>query len=264
VIDTVLVGATGRMGRSMLALLGEFPQLQLIGAVASEHSAALGRDSGELAGAGSNGVPVSHQLPALLGRAQLVIDFSSAAAAAAHVAACAAARVPLLIGTTGLPPELTAPLAAAAEKIPLLVAPNTSLGVNVLLRLARAAAAALPGFDVEIVETHHRHKVDAPSGTALALGREVAAARGAELAAVMTTRQPGQKAARGDGEIGFAVVRGGDVVGEHELVFLGAGESLTLAHRATDRRIFARGALAAGAWLARQPSGRYEMDDYLQ
>jgi 4-hydroxy-tetrahydrodipicolinate reductase len=264
VIETVLVGATGRMGRSMLALLAEFPELTLVGAVASERSAALGRDSGELAGAGINGVPISHQLPPLLSRAQLVIDFSQAAAAAGHLAACVAARTPLLLGTTGLPRELGAPLAAAGERIPLLVAANTSLGVNLLLELVRTAATALPGFDVEIAETHHRHKVDAPSGTALALGRAAAEARGTTLEAHGVVRQAGQPGERRREEIGFAVMRGGDVAGEHNVRFLGAGESVELIHRASDRRIFARGALAAGRWLAGQAPGRYDMGSFIK
>jgi 4-hydroxy-tetrahydrodipicolinate reductase len=263
VIDTVLVGATGRMGRAMLGLLGEFPELRLVGAVASERSGALGRDSGELAGAAPNGVPISHQLPSLLSRAHLVIDFSQAAAAAGHLAACVASRTPLLLGTTGLPRELAAPLAAAGERIPLLVAANTSLGVNLLLQLVRTAASALPGFDIEIAETHHRHKVDAPSGTALALGRVAAEARGTTLEAHGVVRQAGHPGERRREEIGIAVMRGGDVVGEHSVRFLGAGETVELTHRASDRRIFARGALAAARWLAGQAPGRYEMGNFV-
>jgi len=262
-IDTVLVGATGRMGRSLLALLPQFPPLRLIGAVASEHSSALGRDSGELAGAPANGVPISHQLPPLLARARLVIDFSHAGAAAGHLAACVAARAALLLGTTGLPPELTAPLAAAGERIPLLVAANTSLGVTLLLQLVRTAAAALPGFDIEIAEAHHRHKLDVPSGTALALGRAAAEARGGTLEASAVLRQAGRHGERRGEQIGFAVMRGGDVVGEHEVHFFGTGESVSLSHRATDRRIFARGALEAGRWLAGQGPGHYDMEKFM-
>ncbi len=263
-IATVLVGATGRMGMQILRLLPEFPALQLVGAIASEHSRSLGRDAAEQAGLQPCGVRISAALPPLLQQAQLVIDFSSAGAAAANLAACAAVRVPLLIGTTGLPRELDAPLAAAAEAIALLVAPNTSLGVNLLFELVRQAAQALPGdYDIEIIEAHHRHKADAPSGTALALGAAAAAARGVTLAQQAIYARHGQTGERPPQQIGFAVVRGGDVVGEHEVCFLGEGERLVLRHSATDRSVFARGALMAGQWLADQAPGRYAMQDVL-
>jgi 4-hydroxy-tetrahydrodipicolinate reductase len=261
-IRTVVVGATGRMGTQLLRLLPGFPGLRLAGAVASERSVALGRDAGLHAGAPAGAVPVSAALPPLLPQADLVIDFSSAGAAAAHVAACVAARVPLLLGTSGLPRELDAPLAAAADVIPLLVAPNTSLGVNVLLERVRQAAQALPaGYDIEIVEAHHRDKADAPSGTALALGEAAALGRGCKLADCAAYARHGPGAARREGQIGFGVVRGGDVVGEHEVWFLGEGERLLLKHSATDRSVFARGALLAGQWLAGRPAGRYGMRD---
>jgi 4-hydroxy-tetrahydrodipicolinate reductase len=259
VIRTVIVGASGRMGTQMLRLLPEFPTLRLVGAVASEHSAALGSTA---ATASHGTVSISAQLPPLLAQADLVIDFSNASAAAAHVAACVAARVPLLLGTSGLPPELAAPLAAAAAVIPVLVAPNTSPGVTLLLELVRQAAQGLPAnYDIEIVETHHRGKADAPSGTALALGEAVAAGRGATLDEQAAYARHGQTGARREGQIGFGVLRGGDVVGEHEVWFLGDGERLLLKHSATDRSVFARGALLAGRWLAGRPAGRYGMRD---
>ena len=263
-IRTVLVGATGRMGVSILRLLGQFPQFALAGAVASEHSSALGRDAGLNAGAPAVGVMIDASLPPLLEGAELVIDFSSARIAAGTVAACVAARVPLLIGTSGLPRELDAPLAAAAQVIALLVAANTSLGVTVLLELVRQAAQVLPnGYDIEIVEAHHRHKVDAPSGTALALGASAAAGRGVSLEDQASFARHGHTGERPAGQIGFAVLRGGDVVGEHEVRFLGEGERLLLGHCATDRAVFARGALLAGLWLMGQAPGRYAMRDIL-
>jgi 4-hydroxy-tetrahydrodipicolinate reductase len=252
------------MGTQMLRLLPDFPALKLVGAVASERSAALGKGVAPHAGVGPAGgaVPISASLPPLLAHADLVIDFSIASAAAAHVAACAGARVALLLGTSGLPPEIAAPLAAAAEVIPLLVAPNTSPGVTLLLELVRQAARALPpDYDIEIVEAHHRDKADAPSGTALALGEAAALARGAKLSEQATYTRHGQAGARRQGQIGFGVVRGGDVVGEHEIWFLGDGERLLLKHSATDRSVFARGALLAGQWLAGQAPGRYGMRD---
>ena len=244
-IRTVIVGATGRMGGQLLRLIGQFPALRLHGAVASENSGSLGKDAGTHAGIAPCGIAITASLSPLLGDADLVLDFSGPTAAAATLAACVSARVPLLIGTTGLPRELEGPLAAAADSIALLVAANTSLGVNLLLELVRQAAQALPsGYDIEVVETHHRGKRDAPSGTALTLGAAAAAGRGVNK-----------------DEIGFASVRGGDVVGEHEVWFLGEGERVLLKHSATDRAVFARGALLAGHWLAGRMAGRYAMRD---
>jgi 4-hydroxy-tetrahydrodipicolinate reductase len=263
-IRTVLVGATGRMGTNLLREWPHCPQLVLTGAVASAASARLGADAAEAAGAAPAGVPVSAALAPLLRSAQLVIDFSHAAAAAANLAACVQARVPLLLGTTGLEPSLDAQLTEAARHIALLVAPNTSLGVNLLLELVRQAARALPAdYDIEILEVHHRHKRDAPSGTALALGQAAAQARGSVLDVHAVQERIGVRAApRSAGQIGFAALRGGDIVGEHAVSFLGEGERLRLEHVATDRAVFARGALQAGVWLARQAPGSYAMRDF--
>jgi 4-hydroxy-tetrahydrodipicolinate reductase len=260
----VLIGATGRMGTNILREWPRFPGLVLSGAVASAGSALLGADAAQAAGAEPTGVPVTATLAPLLRGAQLVIDFSSAAVAASNLAACVEARVPLLLGTTGLGPSMEPALREAARHIPLLIAPNTSLGVNLLLELVRQAARGLPAeYDIEILELHHRHKRDAPSGTALALGRAAAEGRGT------TPEEPGLPAptargggARIPGQIGYAVLRGGDVVGEHEVWFLGEGERLRLGHVATSRSVFARGALQAGLWLALQTPGRYAMSDF--
>lgn len=261
-IRTVIVGAGGRMGRQLLTLLPGFAPLSLHGAVASARSAVLGRDTGELTGRDASGVQVTGSLAPLLGSAQLVIDFSRAEAVPATLAACAAAGTPLLIGTTGLPAALDAALDAAAQRIALLVAANTSIGVTLLLQLVREAAAALDeSYDIEILEVHHGRKLDAPSGTALALARAVAAGRGVKLEAAQAAA--GRAGERVRGQIGMAVMRGGDVVGEHEVLFLGSGERVVLRHSATDRAIFARGALAAGRWLAQQRPGRYSMADIL-
>jgi 4-hydroxy-tetrahydrodipicolinate reductase len=261
-IPTVLIGATGRMGINILRELPRFSALKLCGAVASEASPALGEDAAAHAGLPPIGVTVSAALPPLLRGAALAIDFSSARAAPATLAACVAARVPLLLGTTGLARELVAPMAAAAESIALLIAPNTSPGLNLLLSLVSTAAARLPaGFDIEIIETHHRDKTDAPSGTALAIGEAAAKARGMALEDAALYGRHGATGARASGQIGFASVRGGDIVGEHEVRFLGQGERLMLRHSVSDRGVFARGALMAGQWLARQPPGRYGMGD---
>ena len=262
-VRTVIAGATGRMGRQLVLLIGSTPELRLHAACASADSAQLGTDSGRLAAGADNGVPVRPDLPGALRDAQLLIDFSAAACSAAHVAAARAARVPLLLGTTGWNADVEALLDDAARDIPVLQAANTSVGVAVLADLVQRASAALgTGFDIEIIETHHRMKLDAPSGTALALGEAAAAGRGAELASLRTPAER-SGAARADGHIGIASVRGGDVVGEHEVHFLGPGERLMLRHSATDRALFARGALQAGRWLAGQPAGRYSMADYL-
>jgi 4-hydroxy-tetrahydrodipicolinate reductase len=261
-IRTVLIGATGRMGANILRLLPQFPALQLCGATASGRSSALGEDAGARLGLPPSGVTISNALPPLLEGAGLAIDFSTAGAAATNLAACVAAGVPLLLGTTGLPAELTAPLARAAASIALLVAPNTSPGLNLLLDLVQTAARALPaGYDIEIVEAHHRHKTDAPSGTALALGAAAAEARGGTLESSAVYARHGAPRARATGEVGIVSVRGGDVIGEHEVQFLGDGERLMLRHSVGDRSVFARGALRAGLWLARKKPGRYRMAD---
>jgi len=244
----VIIGAGGRMGGALMRCLPEFPDLALHAAI--EHRPV-------------QGVNTTTDLPSALAGATIAIDFSSATATAGNARACARAGVPVLIGTTGIDATAQAVLDEAGQHIPLILAANTSLALNVLLGLVRQAAQALPpGYDIEIVETHHRHKVDAPSGTALALGRAAAAGRGEALPErpALTGSLPGP---RPTGGIGFAVLRGGDVVGEHEVRLLGPGEQLTLGHFATDRHIFARGALTAARWLVGKAPGRYQMSDVL-
>jgi 4-hydroxy-tetrahydrodipicolinate reductase len=245
----VLVGAGGRMGRAILACAAEFPQLSFVAAIAAAGSAALGRDSGVLAGGTANHLPITSDLARALAHAHVVIDFSGGAATRAHLRACRAARKALLIGSTGYPPQLEREFAAAAEEMALLIAPNTSLGVTLLLELARGAARALPGFAAQITETHHAGKRDAPSGTALALAAAL--------------RAGGAHATAAEVPVPISSVRAGEAVGEHTVHFSGAGEELFLTHRATDRAIFARGALAAALWLAPRPPGRYAMRDVL-
>jgi 4-hydroxy-tetrahydrodipicolinate reductase len=257
-----LIGVTGRMGRELLRAAPSFPQLLITGAIASPASLALGRDAGEVAGVGITNLIVSNDLPGALAEADVAIDFSHAAAASGTLAACRAARRPLLLGTTGYAPGLEAELARAAQEIALLVTANTSVGVAVLTELTRRAAQALPAtFDVDILELHHRGKLDAPSGTALALARAAAAGRGTGLPPTDRSRTAGEepRGPRSEGEVGFASVR----AGEHTVLFGGAGEQLLLTHRANDRAIFARGALAAALWLASRPPGRYDMTDFI-
>ena len=274
-LNTVIIGAAGRMGRALIRAAAEIPnELRVCGAVASTTSDALGKDAGELAGIGRLDVRVTDDLAAALARAEIVIDFSQPHTTRSNLMVCRAARKPLLIGTTGFPAELTSVFDEAAKEIPLLVAPNTSIGVTLLLELTRMAAKALPvDFDVEIVEAHHRMKKDAPSGTALALGKAAAAGRSdagraGSAAATTSTHAPAaistdRSGARRQGDVGYAVIRGGDIVGDHTVLFAGTGEQITLGHRATDRAIFARGALRAATWVVNQKPGVYDMQDVL-
>jgi 4-hydroxy-tetrahydrodipicolinate reductase len=252
------------MGEALLRAAPAFPQLVITGAIASSDSLALGRDAGEVAGIGRANLPVTSDLPAALALADVALDFSSAAAAHATLRACREARKPLLLGTTGLAPELEAELRATASEVALLVAPNTSIGAALLAELTGQAARALPvSFDIDVLELHHRLKRDAPSGTALDLARAAAEARG--LTAPGSEKAPGGaiSGARPEGQIGLASVRAGDIVGEHSVLFCGAGEELVLTHRVRDRGVFARGALAAALWLSSRPAGRYGMRDFI-
>ena len=251
------------MGQALVRVAGELPTVRITGAVASAGSISLGRDAGVLAGMEPLGLEVTSDLPTALAAADVAIDFSQPHATRANIAACRAARKPLLIGTTGFAAEVSeAELDAAARDIPLLAAANTSLGVALLTELVRRAARTLPPeFDIEIIEAHHRMKRDAPSGTALALARSAGEGRGLAPAEAVAGTATARVGPRRQGEIGFAVVRGGDIVGEHTVLFAGSGEELRLSHRAGDRAIFARGALRAALWLLRQPPGRYGMSD---
>jgi 4-hydroxy-tetrahydrodipicolinate reductase len=258
-----IVGVGGRMGAQLVKAVCATPDLTLAAAIGRPGSDAIGKDAGTLAGIESRGVKVSADLRTALPNVDVIIDFSRADAVASTADACADAGVALMIGATGLDAATLSRIDAAAKRIPVLVSANTSLALNVLLDLVQRAASVLPeNYDIEIFEAHHRHKIDAPSGTALALGEAAAEGRGERLVRPvnLTGAQPG---ARGLGGIGFSVVRGGDVVGEHDVRFLGSGEQLRLTHVATDRAIFARGAVAAASWLTGRPAGRYRMADFL-
>ncbi len=262
-----ILGVTGRMGQTLVRLLSDHrgesaAGLTLSGAVCSTASAWRGRD------AARDGVPTgilaTDELATGLRDAAVAVDFSRPQGVAAHAVGCAEAGVPLLVGTTGFDAAARAALEHAARTIPVLIAPNTSLGVAVMTQLVRQATAALgEEYDVEILEAHHRGKRDAPSGTALALGGVVAEARGAALEDLAVFDRHGSFASRSAGSIGFAVLRAGDIVGEHSVVFAAAGERIEITHRATDRAIFARGALRAAAWLAGRPPGVYGMQNVL-
>jgi 4-hydroxy-tetrahydrodipicolinate reductase len=259
-IRLAINGASGRMGQALLALLRENHRVELVHAMVS-------------AGSEYAGKPVFIGLPASLHYSHsweaapvidVVIDFSGPEGLANALAYCTAHAIALVTGTTGIDASLEAKLQEATKHIPVLRAANFSLGVAVLTRLLREAAAALPDWDLEIVEAHHGRKEDAPSGTALALGHAAAEVRETTLEKDGVYVREGRPGARRSGSIGFAVVRGGDVVGEHTALLLGQGERVELSHRATDRSIFARGALEAAAWLAGHKPGSYSIDDMLQ
>jgi 4-hydroxy-tetrahydrodipicolinate reductase len=253
-------GITGRMGQTLIRALREGSPFQLRGAIASAASPRLGLDAA--ADGQPTGVVITADPAAALQQASVALDFSVGGAIALHAQACANASVPLLVGATGFDAPAKAELARAAKSIAVLIAPNTSVGVAVLNELTAAAAQALGGaYEVDISEAHHRHKRDAPSGTALNLGETIAKSRAVTLDEVAVFERHGGP--RRPGSIGFSVVREGDIVGEHTVTFTGAGERLEITHRATERITFARGALRAAAWLIGRPSGLYGMKDVL-
>lgn len=260
-----LFGATGRMGRAVLPLIAASPDLPLAGALAATGNPALGQDAGTLVGLPALGVLIQSDPDLALAQASVAIDFTRAASSVAHARACVRRGCPIVIGTTGHDPAQVRALAEAAQAVPIVLAHNLSLGVSLMLRLAEMAARALPGsYDIEVFEAHHRDKVDAPSGTALALGEAMATARGGTLAERATFTRLGATGPRPAGAIGFSVLRGGDIVGEHRIVFAGPGERVELAHVAQDRMGFARGAVQAARWLVGgHAPGMYGMHDVL-
>jgi 4-hydroxy-tetrahydrodipicolinate reductase len=259
-----VIGCAGRMGRANLREILGTAGLTLTGGVERPGHPDVGKDLGPLIDQDPIGILVGDDVAELVGRSEVVIEFSSPEATLANAALCAERGCAHVIGTTGLTPEQERKLRRFAARAVIVWAPNMSLGVNLLLGLVEQVARALdPSFDVEILEMHHRHKVDAPSGTALALGRAAARGRGVELDAVARRARDGITGARGVGEIGFAVLRGGDTVGDHRVMFAGPGERLELAHLAFDRRIYARGAVRAARWTAGQPPGLYGMAEVL-
>jgi 4-hydroxy-tetrahydrodipicolinate reductase len=259
-----IVGCAGRMGRTNLCQVLETEGVTLAGGLERPGHPALGQDLGTLAGLEPVGLAATDDLDALLAASDVLIEFSTPEATLATTAHAAERGCAHVIGTTGLDPEQTQRLESHARHIPIVWAPNMSLGVNLLLGLVERAAAALDaGYDIEIVEMHHRHKVDAPSGTALALGRAAARGRQVALEEAAVRVRDGITGPRQAGTIGFATLRGGDVVGDHRVVFAGLGERLELAHIATDRRIYARGAVHAARWTEGRAPGLYGMSDVL-
>ena len=252
------------MGRVLIRLIAAQDGVELAGGLEAAGSAALGQDLGILAGGEKLGLTASDDALALLSQADGVIDFTTPAATVELAALAAQARLVHIIGTTGCDAAEDAQIAAAARHARIVKSGNMSLGVNMLAGLVRQAAAQLDDdWDIEIVDMHHRHKVDAPSGTALLLGEAAAAGRGVSLDDVKDSGRDGIGAPRVAGNIGFAALRGGSVVGDHEVILAGTHEHIRLAHRAEDRDIFARGALKAALWAKDQPEGLYDMSDVL-
>jgi len=259
-----VLGAGGRMGRTLTRVLAETPGCAIAGGIEAKGSPYLGRDVGEVAGLEPVGIAITDDpLPVFAGVDGL-LDFTTPASTLEFVALAAQARLVHVIGTTGLSAADEAEIEAAARHATIVEAGNMSMGVNLLAALTAQVAAALgPEFDIEILEMHHRHKRDAPSGTSLMLGRAAADARGVSLEDRAVWTRDGDVGPRRDGDIGFAALRGGDVVGEHRVIFAGPGERIELAHIATDRGIFARGAVKAALWARGRSPGLYSMQDVL-
>ena len=262
-IKVVIAGASGRMGRILLEAVADAADMRLHGALDRTGSPMLGRDAGELLGA-SQGVKLTDDVAAALDGADVLIDFTRPEATLLHLDMCRAKGVALVIGTTGFDASGKAAIAAASAQMPIVFAPNMSVGVNLALRLLDMAARVLnEGFDVEIVEAHHRHKVDAPSGTALRMGEVVAAALGRDLKTCAVYGREGVTGEREAATIGFSTLRGGDIVGDHTVMFAGIGERLEITHKASSRMTFALGALRAARFLAGKSSGLFDMQDVL-
>lgn len=260
----VITGASGRMGQMLVKTVLASGKARLVGCVERAGNPWLGRDIGEAMGGAALGVTVTDDPLEAFAKAQAVIDFTAPAATVEFAALAAQARAVHVVGTTGLEPEHFARLDAAARHAVVIQAGNMSLGVNLLTQLTKKVAAALDAdWDIEVVEAHHRMKVDAPSGTALMLGQAAAEGRGVAFETAKVSGRDGITGARTRGTIGFSAIRGGDIVGEHDVLFAGEGERIILRHVATDRSIFARGALKAALWGQRQKPGRYDMMDVL-
>ena len=259
-----IVGCAGRMGRMVVGEVLATPGCELAGGVEQPGSAAIGGDVTALAGAAPAGLTIGDDAAALFRISDTVIDFTAPAATAAHATLAGGHGTALVTGTTGLAADHQQAIEQAAAKCVVIQAANMSVGINLLLGLTRQVAGILGrDYDIEIVEMHHRHKVDAPSGTALALGAEAAAGRGADLDKVSQRVRDGHTGARKAGDIGFATLRGGDVVGEHSVIFAADGERMELTHKASSRAIFARGAVRAALWSQGKPPGYYTLGDVL-
>ncbi|MBC7752455.1 MAG: 4-hydroxy-tetrahydrodipicolinate reductase [Candidatus Saccharibacteria bacterium] len=258
-----ILGASGRMGRTLIQAVSE-AGATLAAAVEQPNSSLLGTDAGEMAGIGKNGVMVVSDLASVINQCDVVIDFTAPTATMHHLAICQSAGKAIVIGTTGLNETQFQQIDQAALNIPVVYAQNYSVGVNVSLKLLALAAQAFgDSVDIEIIEAHHRHKVDAPSGTAFMMGQAVAGALGRDLKKVAVYGREGHTGARDRQTIGFETIRGGDIVGEHTVMFIGEGERFEIKHMATSRMNFAVGAVRAAIWATQKTPSRYDMQDVL-
>ncbi|GHC34691.1 4-hydroxy-tetrahydrodipicolinate reductase [Aidingimonas halophila] len=260
-----IVGVAGRMGRVLTAAAYQDSDATLAGGTVRPQSSLVGADIGELAGIGRLGVTAASSLTDIAEDIDVLIDFSTPELTLANLAFCAEHGKRIVIGTTGLSDAQLVELDSYRDRVPMVFAPNMSVGVNLTLNLLQTAATALgdEGYDIEVVEAHHRHKVDAPSGTALKMGETVAQALGRTLKEHGVFERVGQCGPRRDDEIGFATLRAGDIVGEHTVMFATEGERIEITHKASSRMTFAKGAVRAARWVAERPNGRYDMQDVL-
>lgn len=261
--NLIVAGAAGRMGRLLISLIGQDHGHRLVGAIEARGTPAIGSDAGTVAGIGPLGLAIGADYAALAKPDTVTLDFTVARAALEHLEVAGKAGAGIVIGTTGLTPEMEARARELAPRTRTVIAPNMSVGVNVLMKVVAEVAKILPDFDAEVLEIHHRTKVDAPSGTAMALGRIIANARRQDFAANAVYGREGITGVRPTEKIAVMALRAGDAVGDHTVIFGGQGERLELTHRAQSRDSLARGALRAAAWLEHQPPGLYSMRDVL-
>jgi 4-hydroxy-tetrahydrodipicolinate reductase len=259
-----VLGCSGRMGRRLVAEISAAEGCAVAGGSARQGSGHVGHDIGELAGIGRVGIPIVDKAENVIRDSDVVVDFTAPEASVAHAGRAARLTTPIVIGTTGLSAEQAAALRQAAASVPIVWAPNMSLGINLLLGVVEEIARRLgTEWDIEILELHHRQKIDAPSGTALALGRAAAAGRGVKFEEVERRARDGITGPRSRGEIGFASLRGGDAIGDHHVLFCGDSETIELSHRATNRLIYAKGAVRAALWVLGRPPGLYGLKEVL-
>jgi 4-hydroxy-tetrahydrodipicolinate reductase len=261
--NIIVVGAAGRMGRLLIELTSRDPAHKLVAAVEAKGVPAVGADAGENAGVGKLGIKITDDYAAVAIAGTVTLDFTNAKASLEHLEVAAKSGASIVIGSTGFTPEMEGRAKEIAPRTRTVIAPNMSVGVNVLAKIAAEVAKALPDFDAEIIEIHHRTKVDAPSGTAISLGKAIASARGVDFNANATYAREGITGVRPAGKIAMLAMRAGDAVGDHTVIFGGEGERLELTHRAQSRIGLARGALRAAAWIEKQQPGLYSMRDVL-
>ena len=262
-LNIAVAGSSGRMGRMLIEAVLNSPGMRLAAALEQAGHPHLGKDAGELVGS-ARGVKITDDVGRALQGCDVLVDFTRPEGTLTHLAVCRSQGVKMVIGTTGFSDEQKKDIAGAARDIALVFAPNMSVGVNVTFKLIEVAAKALSeGYDVEIIEAHHRHKVDAPSGTALKMGDVVAKALGRNLAECAVYDREGVTGERKTGTIGFAVVRGGDIVGDHTVMFAGTGERIEITHRSNSRATYAQGALRAARFLSGKKNGLFDMQDVL-